>query len=340
MEGLKMAKDIYGLSLADIIPSSIINDPQILAMISALDPELSGVSHEIREALIYSRIDELSEDIIDLLAWQFHADFYEPVSMDLETKRNVVKSTIMVHRKKGTPWAVRRLLTDLGFQVEYTEWFNFGGQPYVDRLKVWIGDGFDFSLESRNLIELAWNLTKSTRTHLESLGVSLWFLDDFPFIDDGEGREDGIRISTVFRFFDAFPWPGLRYGEFSYGRAIAYGEFSYGDGTRFGDGAPGTRYFGEDAPDILSDFVGRLEPLEEIHEVPAVYGEVKYGEFVYGQSPGVQDYGGDVTIRKPLIYGKFSYGDGIPGYGEFFYGDDTSFGGGVVFGGEITKEAL
>ena len=48
-----MAKKIYELSLSDIIPPSIASDPQIQAMIAALDPELKSGSRDIREALIY-----------------------------------------------------------------------------------------------------------------------------------------------------------------------------------------------------------------------------------------------------------------------------------------------
>jgi phage tail P2-like protein len=336
-----MAKDLYGLSLTDIIPSSVAGDPQVIAMISAFDPELSGVTADIREALIYSRIDELPEPAVDLLAWQFHADFYEPVTMDLETKRAIVKSTIMVHRKKGTPWAVRRLLTDLGFQVEYTEWWQFGGEPFVDRLKVWIGDGFDFSNESRKLIMLAWNLTKSERTHLESLAVALWFADDYGFLDDsgGLGETDDIIVHALLPLFDLYPWIGLRYGEFNYGKMLAYGEFEYGDGSRYGGGSEGTRYYGEDTPDILGDFAGTLRGLEETHSVPALYGSVTYGDFTFGGSEGVQDSGGEIVCTRPLVYGRFAYGDGMARYGNAVYGEFT-YGASVKYGGEVQREAI
>jgi phage tail P2-like protein len=303
-------------------------------MTAALDPEMAGVSREIREALIYSRIDELPEPAVDLLAWQLHVDFYEPVTMDIQTKRNLVKSSIIVHRKKGTPWAVRRIMADLGFQVEYSEWWQFGGAPFVDRLKVWIGDGFDFSAESRNLIMLAWNLTKAARTHLESLSLGLWFLDDMPAVSDG------LDVRSVFPFYDAYPWRGLRYGHFSYGTAMRYGHFHYGDGTRYGSGPPGTHRYGEDSPDILSGLDGKAGPLEEEYGVPSVYGQARYGHFFYGCLRGVQDGGGEITVRKPLIYGRFRYGEGMPRYGRFRYGDGTRYGGCVRYGGKVTREAI
>jgi phage tail P2-like protein len=296
-----MAKNIYGISLADIIPSSITSDPQVLAMIAALDPEIDGVSGDIKEALIYPRIGDLPENILDLLAWQWHVDFYEPEGMDVEKKRNIVKSALMVHRKKGTPWAVRRLLADLGFQIEYSEWWQFGGEPFVDRLKVWADDDFDLSRESRNLIMLAWNLTKAARTHLESLKVGLWFLDEYPEISDV------LSTAAVTRFLDIFPWAGLRYGYFIYGEHAP---------------CAGTRYYGEDSPDILCELIGGLDIFDEPYGTSPVYGEVMHGCFTYESPSGIQDLGGGVTISKPLVYGKFGYG------------------GGKHFGGKTVKEEI
>ena len=63
-----MAKNLHDLSLQDILPSSIRDDYQVYAAAKALDPELQGVSRDIRETLILSRIDELPEAVIDLLA--------------------------------------------------------------------------------------------------------------------------------------------------------------------------------------------------------------------------------------------------------------------------------
>ena len=112
-----MAKNLHDLSLQDILPSSIRDDYQVYAAAKALDPELQGVSRDIREALILSRIDELPEAVIDLLAWQWHVDFYE-LARTLEMKRKAVKGSIRWHRKKGTVWAIRQALAMLDIESE------------------------------------------------------------------------------------------------------------------------------------------------------------------------------------------------------------------------------
>lgn len=129
-----MSKNIYSMSLRDIIPPSIASDPQTQAMIDAIDPELQSVSFDMREALIYSRIDTLAEPVVDLLAWQFHVDFYEPMGLDLETKRRLVKTAILIHKRKGTKWAVQELC-DIAFGVTTVEpWYEYDGEPYHFRI--------------------------------------------------------------------------------------------------------------------------------------------------------------------------------------------------------------
>ena len=73
-----MAKELEIISLRDIIPNSIAHDKNVQAIIKATDPEFQKVSQDTREAFIISRINELHENVIDLLAWQWHVDFYEP----------------------------------------------------------------------------------------------------------------------------------------------------------------------------------------------------------------------------------------------------------------------
>lgn len=111
-----MSSSILGLSLRTIAPRSILGDGAVEAAIDAVDPQIEDVSRSIREASILPRVDELPEHVIDLLAWQFHCDFYEPIPLPLAVKRALVKESIPWHRKKGTLRAIKRLLSTLGYE--------------------------------------------------------------------------------------------------------------------------------------------------------------------------------------------------------------------------------
>ncbi len=325
--------NILEVSLKDILPSSIGVDEQVQAGAEAIDPQLAEVSAVIPEALIFPRLRELPAHIVDLLAWQLHVDFYEPQGLSLAARRNLVAGSIPWHRKKGTPWAVRKLLADLGFQAEYLDWWEFGGDPYLARLKVWVGDDFGISAASKDLIRRAFDCAKSTRTHLDTLSMGVWMLDEFDEIEDA-----GVHISARYPLLDIYSWRGLRYGFFDYGDMLTYGAFSYGDQHAvYGGGLPGTPRYGDDMPDLMELQTVRFAPFVEQHVVPAIYGQERFGEFLYGQHEGPVDGGAVITVKKPLVYGRFGYGDGCPKYGEVAYGS-FAYGGGVQYGGVIEKE--
>lgn len=137
-----MAKELLELSLLDILPSSIADDLNVQAIARSIDPEMQSVSHDIRETLILSRIDELPEPVVDLLAWQWHVDFYE-LTRTLEMKRATVKDSIPWHRKKGTRWAILKALEMIGVKGTFIPWWEVpGAKPYTFAIEAEITSGF------------------------------------------------------------------------------------------------------------------------------------------------------------------------------------------------------
>jgi len=154
------------LRLEDIAPDSIkITD--VLAFFRAIDPELQKITKAIDEALIMTRIDELPEEIVDLLAWQLHVDFYEPLGLDLDRKRALVKNSLIWHRYKGTKYALESMIRILFFEnFAIEEWFEYGGEPYFFRLVAW--DSLREYEQYNDLIRAIYEL-KNERSWLEGL---------------------------------------------------------------------------------------------------------------------------------------------------------------------------
>lgn len=122
------------LSLLDILPERI-TDEEMEALAYAIDPEMQDITASIIESIIIPRIDEIPEELVDLLAWQFHVDFYEPLGLDIEIRRALVKNSLIWHRWKGTKFVLEDMLRMLfldDFTVE--EWFEYGGEPYFFRI--------------------------------------------------------------------------------------------------------------------------------------------------------------------------------------------------------------
>lgn len=163
-----MIKNIKTLSLLDILPDNLLADKQIYAAAKAVDYELQLVTEACKETMHLPRLDELPEPVIDLLAWQWHVDFYE-ADMDLPTKRRMVKQSIAWHRRKGTPSAVREVATAVFGNADVSEWFDYDGQPY--HFKINLLDAPGITQEKIDTIVRLVDTVKNTRSVLDNLGV-------------------------------------------------------------------------------------------------------------------------------------------------------------------------
>lgn len=112
-----------------ILPYSIRNDQKVKDLCSTLDKVLMPLAEEAKMALVYSRIDVLPEDIIDLLAWQLHVDTYDTAA-EISIKREQVRQSISLHKKRGTPYAVRSAIKIVFSKSVLQEWFLYEGRPY------------------------------------------------------------------------------------------------------------------------------------------------------------------------------------------------------------------
>ena len=118
------------MSLEKLLPPNIKADRKFKAAARACDSELAEIDRNINAVYILSRIDELPEPVLDLLAWQFHVEGYD-LARTVEEKRALVKSAIELHRFRGTPYAIRKVFEILGVHAALREWFETSGQPYT-----------------------------------------------------------------------------------------------------------------------------------------------------------------------------------------------------------------
>ena len=104
------------LQYADII----VRDPKYTAL-ADLSKRLNKLD---TSQIMTTLVDLLGDDFIPLLAEKWSVTGYDGLLMadSLESKRALIKSAIELHRKKGTPWAIREVLRKLGLgEVEIDE---------------------------------------------------------------------------------------------------------------------------------------------------------------------------------------------------------------------------
>lgn len=105
------------------------SDATTKALCVALNDQYKVVVENIEKTLIYPILDNLPEEVIDELAWQFHVDWYD-MQAPIETKIELVKTSRLVHSRLGTVYAVEEVAKAYMGDATIEEWFNYGGEPY------------------------------------------------------------------------------------------------------------------------------------------------------------------------------------------------------------------
>lgn len=128
-----MNNSIYDTDFSRFLPGALSHDPKMVALARAVTQQLLAVSGNINDVLIYSRFDELPEELVDILAYDMHVDWYD-YSYPLQVKRDMVKNSVKVHKRMGTKYAVETALGSLWPKSEVEEWFDYDGEPHHFRV--------------------------------------------------------------------------------------------------------------------------------------------------------------------------------------------------------------
>ena len=174
--------------IKELTPSSI---EELQYLVDTFDTSFENIQNQIINALILPRIDEITdENLLDLIAWQLHIEGYE-LATTIEQKISMIKNAFLLHKYKGTPYAIKQVFASLGITAELQEWFQYGGNPYMFKilLDTVISDEETY-IKLVNLI----NEYKNIRSWLDSIGVHREYQNNiyvgFAFDD---GKHYGIQ---------------------------------------------------------------------------------------------------------------------------------------------------
>lgn len=128
-----MNNTIYEIDLTRMLPPSLKNDEKMIALANVIGAELQKTSKMAKLNIIYARIDELEETVLDILAYDLHVDWYD-YSYPIEAKRALIKDSVKVHKRLGTKFAVETALGNLHPTSYVEEWFQYNGEPFSFRV--------------------------------------------------------------------------------------------------------------------------------------------------------------------------------------------------------------
>ena len=128
--------DLSDISVIKLLPPNLAKDKNVLMMCEAFDIELRRMIADIPGVDIIPNLvlKRITDDLLlDLLAWQFHVDFYD-TEFPIETKQELVLKSLDWHTRKGTPSVVEEIVTAVFSHAVIEEWFEYGGLPYRFRI--------------------------------------------------------------------------------------------------------------------------------------------------------------------------------------------------------------
>jgi phage tail P2-like protein len=157
---------VYDVDFTRALPDPLKNDPNMLALGRVIAAELGENIRLARHAIIYARIDELPEDILDILAHDLHVDWYDD-SFPIAAKRAIIKDSVKVHKRMGTKYAILTALRGIFPNTDVQEWFEYGGEPYRFRINL----DMNGALVHANYAQIMWavNLYKRLTAHLDGI---------------------------------------------------------------------------------------------------------------------------------------------------------------------------
>ncbi len=157
----------YDGQLTDIMPGNITKKPEVKALSYALQQACRLLYQYSQRLYIYSNLDGQPEDVIDLLAKELRTQYYSS-TLDLATKRQLVKNTLIWYMGAGTPEAVEELVAAVFGNGQVEEWFEYGGDPYCFKIKV---SSSGLTQDTNALFTSMIRQVKNARSHLESIEV-------------------------------------------------------------------------------------------------------------------------------------------------------------------------
>ena len=154
-------------ALLSSLPVVLAEDKDMYAMATVIAQLYAEFAGEIREVSIYPRVDKLSGELCDILAFDFAADWWEP-GMTLQEKRAMFAETWAIHKHRGTKQSIERAIGAIYPGSTAYEWFDYDGEEYHFKMTIPVGTlGAGREVQQR-ILRLVYYF-KNVRSVLDSL---------------------------------------------------------------------------------------------------------------------------------------------------------------------------
>lgn len=162
MAGMKISE----LDFARLLPVFMRDDLAVAALSKAVNELLGEPGKRLSTIRTWDKFDEMNEAECDEMAWELDVDWYDPTGMSLEEKRETIKAAQQIKRKRGTKWAVERLISAYFGEGYVMEWYEMGGTPYTFMV---LTTEANITAENYTKFLQAANAAKNERSHIAGI---------------------------------------------------------------------------------------------------------------------------------------------------------------------------
>lgn len=160
----------HGVSIENLmrtLPDVLRNDPEMCALAEVLAEQLVKLSEAKERVILYARIDELPEDMLDTLAKDFKVDWWDP-NYTIDEKRETLTKSWYVHKRLGTVAAVETAISAIYENTTVEEWFEYTGDPYHFNLLIDVTYENTDKVKHQRVLDRV-RFYKNLRSHLDNI---------------------------------------------------------------------------------------------------------------------------------------------------------------------------
>jgi phage tail P2-like protein len=138
---------------------------------------------------------ECNSKFLPFLAYENAVDFWGD-NLSEQEKRNLISSSKELKRKKGTLYAVEKVLEQFNITASVQEWWSYGGDAYHFKIDI-ESIGIAYSAQDIKTLENYVNVYKNVRSVLDSINVTASIDAANIFIGTSTSTYEVIEVELV-----------------------------------------------------------------------------------------------------------------------------------------------
>lgn len=157
---------LYDSQIIQILPEYLAGRVEVQALSFAINRAIKRLIDYCGNTSVFAVIDTLPECVLDMLAIELDTQYYD-TSNDIDTKRKLIKNTLVWFISAGTPSAVEELVASVFGEGAVKEWFEYGDDPYFFKVITNATMTADIDEQFFSMLKKV----KNTRSHIRGIEV-------------------------------------------------------------------------------------------------------------------------------------------------------------------------